>query len=305
MPLHILNESHDREANQESRKRFGVGGGPGSLVSETTSCPTLCSLSTHSFSSGDANVESFSVCALMNPPVCSLHRPTLSPFCTTSPSLHSSRGSRSPCTPLTQKDPCFFRRLLQTPWNNQIDLFKGPPLLIYCVRAKTNCSHSSRSEQLRSYRASIHPPAFNFSSAGFRIQPHLLLFNPVLFERRDSQTSLNTRLVDVSLHHAIDSHLRLEVLQLQELRLCRSHHQDPGSRRSAHVNAAGLIPEVNIDVTFLHVKRRNQTSTHWSSVHRGVLSSVTLRAHKESQSFSQSATGKTSLAADFLTQDII
>lgn len=229
---------------------------------------------------------------------------TLSPFCTTSPSIRSSphshlRAADPPALPSVshKKTPVSFRRLLQTLlliarliYSRKVFFF-SPPSHIYSVEAKTNCSHSSRS-----YRDSIHPLVgeFKLSSAeskepaGFKIQPNLLLFFCRFFEkkrkRRACQTGCKIRLVDVRLHHvsvSLHLHLRLEGLQLQELRLCRSHHQGPGSISSAHVNAAGFNPKVSIHDTFLHAKRRNQKSTHWSSVHRGVFSSVTLKIHEE------------------------
>lgn len=62
----------------------------------------------------------------------------------------------------------------------------------------------------------------------------------------------------------------LEVLELQELHLCRSHRQDPG-RTSVSEDDSGLAS----------VMREGLEPTHWSSGHHGVLPSVALDIQKE------------------------
>lgn len=66
-------------------------------------------------------------------------------------------------------------------------------------------------------------------------------------------------------------HLRLplEVLELQELRLCRPRRQDPG-RRSVKGD----------DLAQRSAMREGLEPTHWSSGHHGVLPSVALNIQK-------------------------
>lgn len=135
------------------------------------------------------------------------------------------------------------------------------------MEAKTSCSHSSsRSEQLRSYRDSIRPLV---GDVNLQIQntARVLPFQP--------GTSLCRTLL-------LHSHLRPEGLRLLQLRLCRCHHRDPGSRKfTSRLNTARSGAKPANHLALLHVTRENEKSTHWSSVHRGVVSSVALEMHEE------------------------
>lgn len=110
------------------------------------------------------------------------------------------------------------------------------------AEAKSNCSHSSRCDQLRSHS----DPCRSWIHGWFHA----------------SVCSLSEK----------SFHLRrpLEVLELQELRLCRSHRQDPG-RTSVNED----------DLAQTSVMREGFKPTHRSSVHHGVLPSVALNIQKE------------------------
>lgn len=64
----------------------------------------------------------------------------------------------------------------------------------------------------------------------------------------------------------------LEFPGLLELRFCRFHHQDPGSTSSAHVRGDSAQRSV--------MWKKGLKSTHSSSIHSGIFSSVALNIHK-------------------------
>lgn len=151
-----------------------------------------------------------------------------------------------------------------------------PPLYSFTVSEPRQTAHTAADLTERHY---ILLP-LTFHLLGSELNPTLCCLVPFYLKGETLRPAPTRAWWMLASTAPFDSHLHQEVLQLQELRLCRSHHQDPGSRRSAHINAAGFIPKASADVTVLHVKRRNQTSTHWSSIHGGVLSSVALKTQR-------------------------